>query len=1016
MKGTRNTNFGNSTSSSKRNARSTVKPNSAVHNEYVDEFAMAIAASLAEASLAEENKSQRQQSEKLRSGSSVSKEVNEIEERLKRYSDRFGNRYLEIVHQAILSQNIGISIEDSIKDSIGSGNPEVVKIAQSLNEALDREDENQPGSKLLWLNQVSGVVKVEEHKLWWADSYDKIYQVQEAALAKSVVPTQTLMDSDNKNIKEFAIKDSLVEKFPYCQPARGNGCCYFNAAFAAILHACVGNEAKLNILKHNLFNLGCQDIVERIPDSNQLNRDKVHEILTADMEGNIVIDLSNKLLVPLLSKNIEDFTRSTKDDLFLSLSGGNGNIFFPELNARQEQEWKTQCELEALDKEALRGKISTFIDFFSTPYDFLDGFGNNIQRAYRSSDDREVNEAMHRAGFSDLQKQVIFHNTKAAERLGGGDNLRLDNIEDYANARTQGGFPNAFDPYSINDNVLKRIWPYDVSIITRTTLNSYEPEDNVTYVLHRAIHFDALYSKFNFALSCDIQDAIDGTATKSSTTRRDEEELYLQGRELAISLSRVETQIYLEARDKEDSMSLRDALTTLDIGDDLSTKKGVKFSHFPTSVDVLKSLDTQKQRVEAMQGAFSIMRENKPVLASNYVRDLIDFKLTEFGLTHAKVLLEHRNSNDYPAEVKKNAAESVRGEELNLNRVGQRKHVSENDLRNYADECGLDKDSAISRCEEIANKCFLNIIESRSKDMFSLNSDLTSIVERVESMLQSQGSQMTQGKIEEAQKLISSKEYAIQDNLIALKAARVFVGVPELNGQRSEVPWAVQKGAEISTPSNKFHATLALPLMTNDKSVWFKRAVPSGCNDSCEIIPENRDNKFKVLDAVEQYKTNGDLDKEKVQNTFIDILKKLSAGTEGNEKPSRGPLTLDQILAIIDKAKDVGGISNKVDERDGSYSKIQSENLACVSAVEAKKFSKAFQLECEACGIYSGREGGKSVGLRLTFIPDDVVKKLEDEKGHFQGNIPEAKQRINEIKKNQTLQQIEIAKSSGKSR
>ena len=41
-----------------------------------------------------------------------------------------------------------------------------------------------------------------------------------------------------------------------------------------------------------------------------------------------------------------------------------------------------------------------------------------------------------------------------------------------------------------------------------------------------------------------------------------------------------------------------------------------------------------------------------------------------------------------------------------------------------------------------------------------------------------------------------------------------------------------------------------------------------------------------------------------------------------------------------------------------------------------QKFSAAFQKECEACGIYSGRKGGKSVGLRLTFIPDDVVEKF----------------------------------------
>ena len=95
------------------------------------------------------------------------------------------------------------------------------------------------------------------------------------------------------------------------------------------------------------------------------------------------------------------------------------------------------------------------------------------------------------------------------------------------------------------------------------------------------------------------------------------------------------------------------------------------------------------------------------------------------------------------------------------------------------------------------------------------------------------------------------------------------------------------------------------------------------------------------------------------------------------DKPKRQKLEREQVLAIIAKAKERGGIKNEANKQ-GGYLKIATEigDIPGISAVEAKKFSAAFQKECEACGIYSGRKGGKSVGLRLTFIPDDVVDKF----------------------------------------
>ncbi len=180
-----------------------------------------------------------------------------------------------------------------------------------------------------------------------------------------------------------------------------------------------------------------------------------------------------------------------------------------------------------------------------------------------------------------------------------------------------------------------------------------------------------------------------------------------------------------------------------------------------------------------------------------------------------------------------------------------------------------------------------------------------------------------------------------------------------------------ENGADFAValkPSGSVKASLFSPLMKqNENNTWYVAEDPDGSLNS-----DARANKFKVIEGIygkEKSETS------ELEDAFIDILIKVAAGS--GERPKRQKLEKEQVLAIIAKAKERGGIKNEANG-SGGYLKTASEieDISDIPAVEAKKFSAAFQKECEACGIYSGRKGGKSVGLRLTFIPDDVVEKF----------------------------------------
>ncbi len=179
------------------------------------------------------------------------------------------------------------------------------------------------------------------------------------------------------------------------------------------------------------------------------------------------------------------------------------------------------------------------------------------------------------------------------------------------------------------------------------------------------------------------------------------------------------------------------------------------------------------------------------------------------------------------------------------------------------------------------------------------------------------------------------------------------------------------------------NATVVEPLMQNFNSIW-TRISGSLCSvGSRRSEPNNRGNRFRVMTQAYEEDKKAELKAEKQQPriscVFYEILLKVA---------SQNNLNRNQVLAIIETAKVRGGIYNAANDLGEYLSEKDLEtkplNLITdgsgnfISKVTAQKFSADFQKECQACGIYSGRQGGKSVGLRLTFIPDDVVLRVKE--------------------------------------
>jgi len=149
------------------------------------------------------------------------------------------------------------------------------------------------------------------------------YRAPKIAAASPIYPTISEKNSYYKNNGE-AVDTKTVElfkkKFPYSQLSRGDGACYFNSAFAAILHDCVGDEEKWREFRQSLENIfshasfvggkNINDFIAQIGEGKEFpTREKVNEILTKRGDDNIVTQLAKKFLVDIHGQSLIDSSK-----------------------------------------------------------------------------------------------------------------------------------------------------------------------------------------------------------------------------------------------------------------------------------------------------------------------------------------------------------------------------------------------------------------------------------------------------------------------------------------------------------------------------------------------------------------------------------------------------------------------------------------------------------------------------------------------------------------------------------
>lgn len=154
----------------------------------------------------------------------------------------------------------------------------------------------------------------------------------------------------------------------------------------------------------------------------------------------------------------------------------------------------------------------------------------------------------------------------------------------------------------------------------------------------------------------------------------------------------------------------------------------------------------------------------------------------------------------------------------------------------------------------------------------------------------------------------------------------------------------------VNAQATSLSATLYQPKLIAASSYWSDQNKDKRSKSDLE-----RGNKFKTVAGL--YK-----DQAEVEDTMLEII--IAAADKSG-------VSLEEALVIIQNAQKAGGVGNKKD------------NTKQFSHAD-KKFSKAFQDQCQKCGILTGRDDAANpyVGMRTTYIPESVMQKFEDYVGN----------------------------------
>lgn len=136
-----------------------------------------------------------------------------------------------------------------------------------------------------------------------------------------------------------------------------------------------------------------------------------------------------------------------------------------------------------------------------------------------------------------------------------------------------------------------------------------------------------------------------------------------------------------------------------------------------------------------------------------------------------------------------------------------------------------------------------------------------------------------------------------------------------------------------------------------------------------------RANNFRVVKGVYPEDDN---EGELIEKTFLKIIALAARDVGGRFINVNGEVNLEAVKKAIEIAKQKGGVAHKK-KADGGWESNNDVVSDELSLDDLKKFSAKFQKHCKECGIYTGREStSKRVGLRLTFLPESVIEKLNN--------------------------------------
>jgi len=200
-----------------------------------------------------------------------------------------------------------------------------------------------------------------------------------------------------------------------------------------------------------------------------------------------------------------------------------------------------------------------------------------------------------------------------------------------------------------------------------------------------------------------------------------------------------------------------------------------------------------------------------------------------------------------------------------------------------------------------------------------------------------------------------------------------------------------------ATPSTTIQVTYCKPLAPENLVIGKKTITQYWKTTSADQVIAQRANNFRAASIYDlRNGENNEAAKGEIIQTHLDVI--LLAANE--VKKDGKSLSHDDVLEVITFAKENGGVLN-----------TQKPNAPKADDWMVD-FSRIYQEKMKESGIFTGRQGAyKAVGSRLTFLPADVLEKIqqEDFKGKFADEVKtkavkEAEARIaDKTKKMETL-------------